>query len=125
MLWLKDYLDKCPSAYEELVGGYIISDRFLCLTNRLDSVVNGIGESDYYAVYNLKTGKQKTSQYLTGHGLSADRQKQKLNLIGEWELVEWSVQWRGYGYDQDWCEQDDFYIGRKVEIRPDGTAIYG
>ncbi|MDE6639437.1 MAG: hypothetical protein K2K63_02800 [Acetatifactor sp.] len=58
------------------------------------------------------------------NSLSLDRQKQILNLIGEWELVEWSVQWRGYGYNQDWCEQDDFYIGRKVEIRPDGTAIY-
>lgn len=56
--------------------------------------------------------------------LTTDQQVKILSLIGEWELVEWSVQWRGYGYNQDWCEKDDIYIGRKITIQTDGTAIY-
>lgn len=56
--------------------------------------------------------------------LSTEQQEQIRNLIGEWELAEWSVQWRGYDYNQDWRQEDDFYIGRKVTIQADGTATY-
>lgn len=122
MLWLKDYLDKCPSAYEESVGGYIISDRFLCLTNRLDSVVNGIGEPDYYAVYDLKTGKQV---YLDDLFELNDDFIYALQQYGKtWQYDTGESMRRISGFEDDSVEEIRDYLERIVMTQTDYNKMF-
>ena len=58
------------------------------------------------------------------HILSDKQQEWILNLVGEWEITEWSIQKRGYGYSEAYTEESDVYIGNTINIQEDGTAVY-
>ncbi len=53
--------------------------------------------------------------------LTQTQQEQVLALAGEWEITEWSIVERGCGYNENFREEDDSTIGKKVVIREDGT----
>ena len=58
MLWLKSYLEEYPSGYDEIWGAYIISDRFVCVSNILDCNKSPWDDVYYCAVFDLKTGNK-------------------------------------------------------------------
>lgn len=78
-----------------------------------------------YGDANISTVSEPYFQNMADfENLSDKQQEWILNLVGEWEVTEWSMQKNGYGYNGAFTEENDAYIGKTVNIKEDGTAVY-
>lgn len=121
LLWLEDYLEDYPSASAEIIDGYIVSDSFLCLTNRLDSVVNGGSEPEYYAIYNLKTGELVSLDDL--FELNDDFVKTLKQYGKTWQYDSGESMWRISGFEDDSEEEIRDYLERIVMSQSDYNKL--
>lgn len=112
MLWLKSYLEEYPSGYDEVWNAYIVSDRFVCVTNRLDCYNFAMGDEYYCAVYDLKTGDKV---YLDDLFELSDGFIQALQQYGKtWQCDLGEIMVRISGFENDSEEEIRSYLEKTV-----------
>lgn len=99
VLWLKDYLES-PLELGVYLGGYFISDQYLCITGGFDSYgTRGGGKKYYCAVYDLKNGERV---YLDDLFELSDEFIQALKQYGKtWQVDLGEIMVRIPGFEND------------------------